>query len=195
MMLVKTSIIKPLTDGQAPLNFKQTPISTQKAKKLAKPKMILTGYSIGYLETSLNAHMEIQFRAQVNPNAPTADRDTDNAEVFIVKLVFTVFENTMQNSAVMTKEIPKNIRHTSNSRTSYVSFINSIKCPAISKATPIIRVNKEKCFNLIITTAFGVIITYPEKNENPKTEVSGYSSVNKQSQNSNSLYHGIAERK
>ena len=157
--------------------------------------MILTGYSIGYLETSPNAHMAIQLRAQVNPNAPTADRHTDIAEVFIAKLVFTVFENTMQNNAVMTKEIPKNIRHMPNSRTLYVSFSNSMKCLAISKVTPIISVNKEKCFNLIMTTAFGVIITYPEKNENLKTKVSGYSSVNKQLQNSNSLYHGITKRK
>lgn len=152
-MLVRMSIIKPLTDQRKHRCFKYRAIRMIKTKKQVIPKRMLTGYSIGYLDTSLKAIMANQLKAQVKPNAPIADKLKDIAEVFTVRHALTVFENIKQNSPVTAIAMPENNKHVPNMSKNHVSFSIGMRSLAINKTVPDMSVDKVKCLSFMMITA------------------------------------------
>lgn len=165
MMLVKTSITKPLKDEQVPLCFKYKPMRTQNARKLAKPKRMLKGYEIGCFEESLNATITLHIPTQKRPSAPIADKHIDIKDVLTVQFAFTVLEKARQKNAVIINGIPisfKQIRKLLNTIDEWI--MSSTRCfkkrniiLIANDRTPIKRVSKEKCFNLITITTLRIL--------------------------------------
>ena len=84
------------------------------AKKQTIPSKMLTGYSTGCFDISPNATIENHKKAQTSPNAPTADKAKDIAEVFILQCFLTVFEKIKQKEAEATKQIPDKTKTNGN---------------------------------------------------------------------------------
>lgn len=109
-MLVKTSIITPLTDGFLLRILKYTRIKATNTAKQKSPSAMLTGYMIGCFAISPNETIENHKNAQISPNAPTADKPKDTAEVFRVQCSFKVFEKIRQKTDAIINAAPTIIK-------------------------------------------------------------------------------------